>query len=223
MDPLLPTDLDTTDQHLSAMGTIDCSQDAHTCNNYSPSILAAFIAGVSILVLLCVLVFYMVRAHDKKVLHQRRASTIFPLYLGSGRDGRTGAGDDLQLRRLSHRVSMPLPMHVQRMGSGAAEVAGAPPSVGSSDTEIRRELSPSDGHWVSSVRADNNNFIVFYDPSRAMDAGNDATVVLNEVTRFDVPRTPSVDTLPKYEEVEAEGGWKKERLPGGVGQAAGGW
>ncbi|KAF9730844.1 hypothetical protein PMIN06_005053 [Paraphaeosphaeria minitans] len=220
MDPLLPTDLDTSDQTLSATGKLDCSPYSPTCIHYNPFMLAALLAGVSALVFICVLVVYMVRAHHKKkAQHQRRASHILPLYLGSGRDGGADMGGDVQLRRLSRRASMPLPMHVHRTHSGTAEVEGSPRSTGSSDTVIRHEMSPDGRHWVSRMR-DDGSIVVLYGPSRVVVTGNDDTVVRDEVSHSRAPvRSESVDTLPKYEEVQTEGEWKKERLSGRVGIA----
>lgn len=230
MDPIPPSNTDTPDQHLIATGSVECSEYLLNCRDYNPFILFAYIAGVSVFVLLLVFLWYAVRSRRKKnsarQQHQRHASQILPLYLGSGQGFVTpGAGGDFQLRRLSRRVSMPLPMHMQRQRSGAdggANVVatdGSPGSVGSVDTVIRRELSPDGHHWLSHMGS--NNIIVLRDPSHAVQNGD--TMVLTEVSRVGIPgaahRTASVDTLPRYEEIEPEGGWKKEQLSGGMGRA----
>lgn len=87
---------------------------------------------------------------------------------------------------------------------------GSPRSVGSTDTVIRQG-------GVSRVLGENGNVVLFYDPSRAVVAED--VVVLGQVGRSGVPRARSVDTLPRYEEVEGGDGWKTQRLSGGVGRA----
>jgi hypothetical protein len=173
----------------------DCTSSV--CRAYSPALLATLIvtaivvAGCMVIIFLVLRKLYLNPAEHEQ--HERRASQILPLYLGSGQDVGTqgaggGDGDNIQLRRLSRRVSAPLPLHIQQQRSRMADGAdrevtdGSPRSVGSDNTVIRHELSRS-GLPGAPVRSE------------------------------------SVDTLPRYEEVETEGGWKKARLSGGVGRA----
>ncbi|KAF2450998.1 hypothetical protein P171DRAFT_439540 [Karstenula rhodostoma CBS 690.94] len=230
MDPITFSDLDTTDQHLNATGTVECSKFSSACADYNPIIVSALTLGVFFLVVLLVVLFYTVYSHYKmksaRQQHQRRASQILPLYLGSGHDlsaQGTGAGEAIQLRRLSRHVSFPLPTRVQRQrsdtdgGINLEALDGSPRSVGSNDTVIHHDVSR---FWVSRRAADNTTVVLC---EQASSVGNDGTAVLRALSRSRIPRAPvrseSVDTLPPYEEVEPEGGWQRAQLAGGIGRA----
>jgi hypothetical protein len=171
----------------------DCS--SYICLAYGPALLATLIitavatAGGIVVIFLVVRKIYLNATEHQQ--DQRRASQILPLYLGSGQDAGTpsaSTGENIQLRRLSRRVSAPLPLSVQRQRPRMAGGAGDEVTI----------LSP---HFV----------------------GHDNAVILHELSRSDLPpvfvRSESVDTLPQYERMETEGGWKKARLSGGVGRA----
>ncbi|KAJ4353593.1 uncharacterized protein N0V89_005323 [Didymosphaeria variabile] len=164
-----------------------------------PWLVASYVFGVTSLVLFILFALWVLRdLHKKKVArqqHSRRASQILPLYLNTGQDDAARSadgGEDIQLRRLSRRVSVPRPLHAQRQRS---ETPGSPLDGG--------DAEGADGSPHS--------------------LGSNDTVVRYHMPRAGLPRTPvrshSVDTLPQYEEVEPEGGWKKAQLAGGIGRA----
>ncbi|KAL1608017.1 hypothetical protein SLS60_002956 [Paraconiothyrium brasiliense] len=193
-EEMIPIDPET-DHLIKPKPDDDCFDYSPHCQLQNPWIVAGYVFGAISLLTFVLVAIWVLRDLHKRQVARRRSSQILPRYLNTGQDGAARSGDggeEIQLRRLSRRASVPRPLNVERQrsdttnsaldGGDAVDTGGSPHSVASDDTVIRYHM-PRAGLPRAPVR------------------------------------THSVDRLPQYEEVEREGGWMKAQLEGGIGRA----